>query len=418
MILKLKLFLLIALVLSVNNAAAQDTWTWTQRYNGPKHLNDVAAGADGLFVAVGNDGAILTSSDGVDWIERNANTHHGLHKVIWGDGMFVAGGDSGTIITSGDGVEWVVRRSVGNRSIRSIAWGNGIYIATDDQQFNHELSVYISDNGIEWTEQQGTANVNGVWHFGEIVYGDGLFMSGASDCLAPVSTDGISWERTGDLSFWRLCCRPMEPCMPGCAPISPIAYGNGIFLLLSRTYRGMARYERDKNWEILHYDCEWLERTGVNSHSIIYDGVRFVMAGFNGIYFTENGDEFEHISAKSLDYGTSIVYNGDVYVTANGTEIGTLSEGFTSVFNQKQTIKYLSGFTVRQNGKMLKITLPNQNTQPKIALFNIAGKRKKVKPVFHADGTVSLSVSHLAPGLYVLSVNDKSKNWQKQVLIR
>ena len=425
-----KITLVVLLFMLFGSVTAQDTWTWTQRYNGPKHLNDVAAGADGLFVAVGNDGAILTSSDGVDWIERNSNTHHGLHRVIWGDGMFVAGGDSGTIITSGDGVEWVVRKVGGNESIRSIAWGNGKYIA----DIGNGLRVLISENGIEWIDEQtmygGYTNFS--MPFVNFVYGDGLFMSGYGDCSIPVSTDGINWEHESGPSFYSFgcsSCRSSPPilstnlaCMPSCPPGVSVAYGNGIFLLLAGggwgTPRGLARYERSSAWEIIDYDCDWIGRKNINGYNVIYDGTLFIIIGSNGIYFTENGNVFKQISTKSLRDGTSMAYNGNVYVTVNGTEIGTLSEGFTSIVNQKQAVKSVSNFTIRQNGKILKITFTDKNLRPQIKLFNIVGKRQKIKPVFNNDGTISLSVSHLALGLYVLSVNDKKENWQKQIMVR
>jgi hypothetical protein len=141
------------------------------------------------------------------------------------------------------------------------------------------------------------------------------------------------------------------------------------------------------------------------------------MAG-DGIYFTKNGDEFERVSTTYLRGGTSMAYKGEVYATVTGTEIGTLSEGYVAVINSKQRAKSASDFTVHQNGRMLKITTQNQNTRPQLALFNVAGKRQKVKPTFQTDGTVSLSVSHLPPGLYVLRVSGNKESWQRKIMLK
>lgn len=46
--------------------------TWTQRVFEPLTLNDVAWG-NGLFVAVGDDGTLATSSDGVRWTTGSGN---------------------------------------------------------------------------------------------------------------------------------------------------------------------------------------------------------------------------------------------------------------------------------------------------------------------------------------------------------
>jgi hypothetical protein len=55
---------------------------------------------NGLFVAVGEDGAILTSPDGVNWTRRTSGTRNGLESVTYGNGLFVAVGEWGTILTS------------------------------------------------------------------------------------------------------------------------------------------------------------------------------------------------------------------------------------------------------------------------------------------------------------------------------
>jgi hypothetical protein len=73
--------------------------TWTRRISQGNHLRGVAYG-DGLFVAVGNDGTILTSPDGVNWTVQTSGTDHSLHGVTYGNGLFVAVGDNGTILTS------------------------------------------------------------------------------------------------------------------------------------------------------------------------------------------------------------------------------------------------------------------------------------------------------------------------------
>jgi hypothetical protein len=54
---------------------------------------------NGLFVAVGGNGTILTSRDGVNWTEQTSRSNT-LNSVTYGKGLFVAVGDGGTILTS------------------------------------------------------------------------------------------------------------------------------------------------------------------------------------------------------------------------------------------------------------------------------------------------------------------------------
>uniref|UniRef100_UPI001FE1A936 choice-of-anchor U domain-containing protein n=1 Tax=Thermus islandicus TaxID=540988 RepID=UPI001FE1A936 len=78
---------------------------WTLRTSGGHSLYDVTYG-NGLFVAVGSPGAILTSPDGQSWTARKSGTTNQLNGVTYGNGTFVAVGEGGTILTSTDGVTW------------------------------------------------------------------------------------------------------------------------------------------------------------------------------------------------------------------------------------------------------------------------------------------------------------------------
>ena len=64
-----------------------------------------------LFVSVGEDGIIFTSSDGNSWTERTSGTSEDLLGVTYGNGLFVVVGEDGTIITSPDEYFWTERDS-------------------------------------------------------------------------------------------------------------------------------------------------------------------------------------------------------------------------------------------------------------------------------------------------------------------
>lgn len=57
----------------------------------------------GLFVAVGTSGAILTSPTGLEWRDQESGTSASLQAVAAGGGKLVAVGSSGTIVSSVDG---------------------------------------------------------------------------------------------------------------------------------------------------------------------------------------------------------------------------------------------------------------------------------------------------------------------------
>jgi hypothetical protein len=47
----------------------------------------------------------------VSWTQQTSGTRDDLNGVAYGNGLFVAVGDFGTILTSPDGVNWTVRTS-------------------------------------------------------------------------------------------------------------------------------------------------------------------------------------------------------------------------------------------------------------------------------------------------------------------
>jgi hypothetical protein len=81
-----------------------DSSNWIEHSSGSLcQLYDVAFG-NGVFVAVGNEGAVITSPDGVCWIARNARTDERLRGIVFGNGIFVAVGYEGAIVTSRTGL--------------------------------------------------------------------------------------------------------------------------------------------------------------------------------------------------------------------------------------------------------------------------------------------------------------------------
>jgi len=77
------------------------------KYPRPATLNDITYGAS-LLVTVGDEGTILTSSDGITWTESVSGTEENLNAVNYASniGQYIAVGDNNTIIKSDDGVTW------------------------------------------------------------------------------------------------------------------------------------------------------------------------------------------------------------------------------------------------------------------------------------------------------------------------
>src|SRR5690606_32273764 len=85
--------------------------SWTNRSSGTSRALYGVAYGGGMWVAVGDNGTILTSADGATWTSRTSGTTQILNGVAYGGGMWVVVGTGGTILTSTNGTTWTSRTS-------------------------------------------------------------------------------------------------------------------------------------------------------------------------------------------------------------------------------------------------------------------------------------------------------------------
>ena len=132
--------------LFVGLAQAQGT-SWTLRNPLPtdEYLQAVAWSGTQL-VAVGQNGAVLTSPNGVAWTVRWSGTTLALTGVVWTGSQFVAVGDGGSIRTSTDGIAWTPRTSGTTKDLKAICWTGSSLVTIGD-----EGTVLTSATGITWT---------------------------------------------------------------------------------------------------------------------------------------------------------------------------------------------------------------------------------------------------------------------------
>jgi len=99
-----------------------DGVTWLRLpLNAGKRLRDITY-ANGRFVAVGNDGLVLTSTNGIDW-PRYWFTFQNLRRVTYANGRFVVVGNDGTLFSSVTGTEtdsWTQHRSRSSLNLHDV----------------------------------------------------------------------------------------------------------------------------------------------------------------------------------------------------------------------------------------------------------------------------------------------------------
>jgi len=165
------------------------------------------------FVAVGDNGYIATSSDGITWTYRNVGTSYDFQAVTFVNNIFVAVGDG--VFTSPDGITWTERavpipdiecpwEKKQNAQLKAITYGNGMFVAVgcvvcsipyeEDPLFDMRYQILVSEDSINW-------HWIGILHshanpgsccLEDIAYGNGLFMAVGDFCVF-TSSDGITW---------------------------------------------------------------------------------------------------------------------------------------------------------------------------------------------------------------------------------
>src|ERR1051326_1135816 len=129
----------------------------------PANLHGIAYGND-LFIAVGNEGAVVTSADGIKWTVRNSRTEERLRGIAYGNGTFVAVGYGGAIPTPGQWNGWTARNSGTDKRLLDVPYGNGRFVA-----IGWNGILLTSQNGVAWTQRDSRVPA----HLRRISFGPG-----------------------------------------------------------------------------------------------------------------------------------------------------------------------------------------------------------------------------------------------------
>jgi len=221
-----------------------------------------AAFGNGVFVAVGDDTRIETSTDGKTWTVRKENDaqHRHLYAVTYGNGMFVAVGRKGYILTSTNGSSWTERQAYGTgESLTSVAYGQDgsggdLYAAGGIGR------VQTSPDGITWTDVStglGAKEVRGM------CWGDGKFIGAVSGGVIYYSSNGTNWQAAG-------------------------------------------------------------VNTGVNNYSAVYENGTYVVGGGTGVIYTSsNGTSWTKITTNQPNHVMDLAFSGeDFFGCGDGNYVG------------------------------------------------------------------------------------------------
>lgn len=144
------------------------------------------------FVAVGDDGMVVLSTDAIHWPRQATPTAAALRAVAHGEGQFVAVGDRGTVLRSPDGTAWTASDAGTSNALVGVAFGAGRYVALDAGSNLQLPSILVSTNARDWAPvgpvpPAGNGPLLGV-HFDA-----GTFVACGWHGRIATSPDGLSW---------------------------------------------------------------------------------------------------------------------------------------------------------------------------------------------------------------------------------
>ena len=232
--------------------------TWAQRTSGTtNNLNDIVY-ANNTFIAVGDNGTIVSSTDGTTWTQRTSGTTNNLNGISYQNSIFFAFGDNGLFLTSTDGITWQTK-TTDPQPLYDIFYTNNFYllagydyiakstdlsnwtkgsgypnppgaytIAYGNTLFTYSGErgdIYTSSDGLNWTKRQDNGCYIGkIIYINSKFYAVGCLSSPAFGSVGYISNDGITWSEINDLKEGNIIYSDIASCDSNLVAVG--SYGN------------------------------------------------------------------------------------------------------------------------------------------------------------------------------------------------
>lgn len=239
-----------------------------------------------LFIAVGSAGTILKSSDGVTWQSEISGTNRTLHGVGWSStkALFLVVGDGGTVLTSPDGVIWTAQFSGVGLSLRNVLWdGNQFLVGGDRAPVGGGTAILTSPDGVQWTSHALTRTINGNPIPDNITNGVRAIASNgaATPTLVATGNSGLVLISTDGGVTWNL------QSIATTNTLTDVLWDGNKFIAV--TGRGtLFTSSNGINWTAVDYVKNASNSTGLRNwlHALIKKGTQIVAVGQDGVILT------------------------------------------------------------------------------------------------------------------------------------
>jgi hypothetical protein len=317
---------LIAIAFAVAGSyAAEPLDDWVQRVSPTANTLSVVTYGNGLYVAVGVSGTIITSLDGASWSRQSSGTTIDIYGVTYGGNQFVAVGGNGLVLTSPNGTNWTSRPTGVTAGIYTVAYGNGRYVAVGDVILTSlDGTSWSSQNVASATAQMSVMGEDGAW-FPPIIFPPPVSftthsLSGVTFTAGRFVAVGFVATTTSDFFFgWITTYRPKvlssqngvtwtAHSAAGDFGLNDIAFGNAQFITVGS---GGAVLGSGNG-------SDWSARTrpsGGGLNSVAFAEGAFVAVGESGGIFTSaNGSSWTTRNSPTTKTIYEVTFGKDSFV--------------------------------------------------------------------------------------------------------
>jgi len=275
--------------------------SWT--VGAPLGTNDLlGVGFGTVFVAVGANGAMYSSTNGAAWTALNFTVTSNLNAAVYG-GNYVAAGAGGVILFSSDATTWTQRTSGTSNDLYSLATnGGGTYVAVGANG-----TILTSGDGQGWTvANSGTSN-----HLYGVTYGNGLFLAAGANGTLLISADTSTWQAVTSqttLDLKGVAYGALLDTTTGTVTNSFVAVGNAGTLVTSAD------------------GTTWTAQPAIAANNLakVTYATQFIAVGSGGGIFTStNGTTWQAASSGTTNNLNTVVpgLRGYIAVGASGTNL-------------------------------------------------------------------------------------------------
>jgi photosystem II stability/assembly factor-like uncharacterized protein len=367
-----------------NVLTSPDTNAWTKWYMGSTgYGSNILNGItyfNKTFITVGNDCKLLTSPDGASWTERPSAENNFFNAVVFAESKYVAVGWGGKILTSTDTRQWVERDSKTPDALYGVAYGEGTFVAVGAKG-----KIVSSVDGISWVAR--TSGYTGPL-FG-VCYGNGTFVAVGSRGKVLTSPDGTTWTSRASGTTNSLF---------------GVTFGNGFFMAVGQDGKILTSASPGTTWT---------NRTPEISQTCLYavtfGGDTFVAVGETGTILTAPKAAAGSLTWTKRNTGINNAFRAAAHVGSTFVALGSGGKIFTSdsvdasswTSRNSNIIYTLLGIAAKPDGTMVVVgafatilSSPYDLEDPWI--IRSTGTYKKLMAI--ARGTVGGQVKFIAVG--------------------